>query len=1371
MRRVFQVSVGVLFAISGVALSAAQAPLTLPYTITSIAGGGTVCFTAADSLGNGCPATQATIGATLLGVAVDARGNVYVADTANNMIRRVDASTGIITVAAGSTSTTVCAATLDRYGDGCPASDGLANLGGGYTSLGKPYAIAVARNGDIYISAGISLVQKISASTGLMTVVAGVTSPAGKTGAYVSGYTGDLGPATSAELNLPRGIALSPSNDLYIADYTNNVVRVVYNGGAPAASQIIAANASVTAPVVGNIYTIAGSHSATAGTTGDNGPASAALLTNPSDVAVDLHGNVFIVDQSKEIRMIYAGGGVMGVASPVVNNIYRVAGGGTVKGNTLNVIAGTTATMSTVRRVTTDAHGNLFVSDQNEIIWFVDASTGWMRPIAGVYKGSTLPTGCPQQTDAIGNGCPATVAQIHLGTEGYGLAVDADENLYITDGSALTIRKVSPGLLFPSVTPSSPVTQTAELHFSNGAAPAVSGAFTFDNADFSAGTPSCNANGDQTSDCLVPVTLTPTVPGADISPLHTTDTLGDVGTLGYAGSGVVPALALDPGQATSFGQGESKPQRLASDGHGNLYIADTDNHRVLRYNIASQTQTVIAGTGIAGYTGDSSLAAAATLSSPEDVALAPDGTLYIADTGNNVIRRVDATTGVITTYAGGAANVCAAASDSVGDGCVPTQAIFSSPSGLVVTPSGLLYVADTGNARIRVVPLNQSAVQTVVGGAAAVCSAATDSDGDGCSPLQVQLSAPHGLRLDAAGDLLIADTGNNLVRRVRFNVPGQPVTAVAGNGQSGGSGDGAAATSAQLNAPGSIALDGAGNIYIADTGNHAIRFVSASTGTITTVAGFNGTSGDGTLPAIATALQLNSPAGIECAGENGLFIADSGNSRTISIDRTSAALSFGSTNISTSSVAQSITLTSTGSAAATLGTPLNTSTGSTDQLTLVSAPTNGCSAAETLGPGAACGLTAQFSPTAIGAETATYTFGGTSVGSGSAPSVTLNGVGKLLITTTTALAQTTPATGNPQYGQSIVFTATVTPSSQGPSSVTGTVTFSIDGVSQAPAALTLNGSGNGIATLTLPILTVGTHTLLVAYSGDDFYGTSSSAGYTLTVTRSQSAVALAASPTGIIQFQSVTFSAAVSAATGGIPTGTVTFTANGTTLGQGSLDRTGLATLTTSTLAVGSYNVVATYSGDTNFATSASTALTFVTSPDPPDFALSQSATALNVAQGGNVQTTFSLTPTNTLSGNVTFTCAGLPINSSCTFSPSVLTVSTGSLQAQSVTLTLWTNINPSAVSIKPAVIRIGGLVLLLPLGLLACARKRRFLTTALVAFVALAIVGAVSGCGQSQAVPPVVTPAGASKVTVTGTGPNGQVHTFTVTLTVTAAS
>jgi sugar lactone lactonase YvrE len=1351
--------------------AAQSGPQLLPYLINPVAGGGPVCSGAADTVGDGCTALNITLSTNLLGIAIDGQNNLYIEDTTNDLLRRVDGRTGLVTVAAGSlVSQVVCAAALDKYGDGCTATDGLANAAGGHTFLGKPYAIAIARNGDIFITGGTSLVQKISAATGIMTVVAGSTTPAGKTGAAVSGYTGDTGPATAATLNVPRGVAVDVYEDVFIADFTNNVIRVVYNGGAAVAAQITAANPAVTSPVIGDIYTIAGSQTGAAGTAVNGVPAATALFTSPADVAVDSYGNVFIEDDSKYVRMIYAGGGnIFGLASPVVGDVYTINGSGSTKGNTLNWIAGTSSAMSVVRRILLDRRGNIYVTDQNQIIWFQDRTTGYTRPMVGVFKGSTLPVGCAQQTDSIGDNCPATVATINVGGEGYGMAVDANNDLYVSDASAETIRKVSSDTSFPATAPASPTIQTVELHYPAGSAPAATNPLVFANSDYSVATPTCTTDADTTEDCTFAVTFTPSVPGSDPATLTATDKLGNVVTIGFTGTGILPALAIDPGTASALGSGFNQPQGIAKDGNGNLYIADTANNRVVRYSILNQAQTVIAGTGTAAYTGDGSAATAATLSGPKAVAVAGDGTIYIADTGNNAVRQINAVTGIISTFAGGAATVCAFATNTLGDGCLGTQATFSSPSGLAIDANGLLYVADTGNNRIRTVPINTFGVLTVVGGGTA-CSSASDSVGDGCNLLQATLAGPTQLRFDVPGNLYIADTGNNLVRRANLMVSGQTIVSVAGNGQAGGSGDGGAATSAQLNAPAGIALDGGGSLYITDTKNHAVRMVDEASGVISTIAGINGASGSGMLPASATTVDLDAPQGVELTGTGMLYVLDSGNSRALAINRDSVQFNFGKVNLTQSSAAQPFLITSTGTSAAALGSPLTTATGTTAEFTFVPSTTNGCSTSEALAGGQQCSMTGQFMPAANGNVSATYTFAGGKDVNSPTPNVTLLGGGAQLVSTTSATVVSTPSSGNPQYGQSAAVTVTVTPASQGTATISGSVTVQVDGIKQPPVTVTANAAGNGIATVALPALNVGMHTITATYSGDAVYASDTAPPLVITVVTSSTVTVVSAAPAAIIQFQSVTFTANVASLSSQTPTGAVSFFNGTSLLGTGTLSSKGVATFTSATLPVGTYQIIAQYSGDGNFAASMSSpALTFVVSPDPPDFTLTPASISISAAQGGSVQTTITITPTNTLNGNVTLSCNGLPLNAYCTFQPQVQSFTPATDQPVSVLVTLWTNIAPG--TIPQTNVRLAGqrgwFALLASFALLLVFRRKRVVRLAGLMCVLLAVSVAMGGC-SSHALATAVTPGGTSTVSVQGTGPNGQSHTVSVAFTVT---
>ena len=212
--------------------------------------------------------------------------------------------------------------------------------------------------------------------------------------------------------------------------------------------------------------------------------------------------------------------------------------------------------------------------------------------------------------------------------------------------------------------------------------------------------------------------------------------------------------------------------------------------------------TTIAGNGIAGYSGDGGLATNAELNNPYGVAVDSNGNIYIADTNNNRIRKVNSTTGIITTIAG---NGTAGYS---GDGGLATNAELYYPYGVAVDSNGNIYIADTYNNRIRKVNSTTGIITTIAGNGTAGYS------GDGGPATNAQLNYPYGVAVDSSGNIYIADTDNNRIRKV--NSTTGIITTIAGNGNPGYSGDGGPATNAELYDPSGVAVDSNGNIYIAD---------------------------------------------------------------------------------------------------------------------------------------------------------------------------------------------------------------------------------------------------------------------------------------------------------------------------------------------------------------------------------------------------------------------------------------------------------------------------------------------------------------------------------------------------------------------------
>ena len=307
----------------------------------------------------------------------------------------------------------------------------------------------------------------------------------------------------------------------------------------------------------------------------------------------------------------------------------------------------------------------------------------------------------------------------------------------------------------------------------------------------------------------------------------------------------------------------SEPLGVAVDRAGSLLMTDGRNFRVRRVDAQTGIITTVAGTGVPGFNGDNQPATAAQMS-PIDVAVDGAGNLLIADMRNMAIRRVDAQTGIITTVAGTRGR------GFNGDNQPATSAQLNFPVGIAVDGAGNLLIADQTNARIRRVDAQTGIITTVAG------TGVLGFNGDNQPATSAQLNFPSSIAVDGTGNLVIADSSNNRIRRV--DVRTGIITTMAGTGVAGFNGDNQPATAAQVNIPRDVAVDGVGNLLIADGSNNRIRRVDAQTGIITTVAGTGvlGFNGDNQP---ATAAHMSDPWGVTVDRAGHLLIADHNNNR------------------------------------------------------------------------------------------------------------------------------------------------------------------------------------------------------------------------------------------------------------------------------------------------------------------------------------------------------------------------------------------------------------------------------------------------------------------------------------------------------------
>jgi streptogramin lyase len=579
------------------------------------------------------------------------------------------------------------------------------------------------------------------------------------------------GTGDAAKFAFPQAVAVDTAGNVYVADTSNHTIRTITPEGA--------------------VSTLAGL-AGVAGST--DGIGSAARFNFPAGVAVDSAGNVYVADISNNtIRTITPAG--------AVSTLAGLAGSqGSTDGS------GSTARFSGPRGVAVDTTGNVYVADFGNSTIRKITPAGVVSTWAGlaVYPGST---------DAIGNDARFSGPK--------DLAVDPAGNVYVADMYNSTIRKI---------TPAGAVSTLAGLAVTSGSEDGLGSAARF---SFPSGVALDSAGNIYVADSNN-YTIRKITPAGAVSTLA-----------GLAGT---PGSTEGSGSEARF----SFPQDVGVDSAGTVYVADYSNSTIRRVTAAGDVST---WAGPAGSTGSvDGPRAAARFSSPQGAAVDTAGNIYVADTGNNTIRKITPAGAVITL-----AGLAGTSGSTDGTG---SASRFEGPYGVAVDPAGNVYVADISNSTIRkITPAGE--VTTLAG----LAGSSGSADGTGSA---ARFDFPAGVAADAAGNVYVADFSSSTIRKI---TPAGEVTTLAGLANNFGSADGAGST-ARFLGPLGLAVDAAGNVYVADNNNHTIRKITPA-GMVTTLAGVAEDSGS--TDGVGAAARFSFPQGVTVDAAGNVYVADSGN--------------------------------------------------------------------------------------------------------------------------------------------------------------------------------------------------------------------------------------------------------------------------------------------------------------------------------------------------------------------------------------------------------------------------------------------------------------------------------------------------------------
>jgi len=703
-----------------------------------------------------------------------------------------------------------------------------------------PSGAATDGAGNVYISDfGSGAIRKITPAA-VVTTIANVATPSGlildnqgnifvtnfqdnqiykiSTNGAISVFAGNGLPgstdgiAAAASFNGPGGIVIDALGNLFLADQQNNKIREISPAGV--------------------VTTFAGN--GTAGANDGIGPA--ASFNNPDGIAVDKQGNVYVADTKNNlIRKI----------SPT-GNVITFAGNGSPG---ITDGTGISASFNYPTSIAIDASGNLYVTDYKNNLIRKITTAGVVTSLAG--------NGTTGNVNGLG-----TLASFN---GPLGSAIDIYGQMYVTDEVNYLVRKIiltgytinkplptgltfdpTTGIISGTPTAASPATDYTVTAYDAGGSNS-----TIVNIDVENSTPAIPP---PLISYKSPQTYTQNIA---IAPLSPTNTGGSVPAVAY---GQVSTFAGNKVAGSANGTGITasfhSPIGAAIDAAGNIYVGDDVNSLVRKITPAGVV-TTLAGNGKQGYMDGNGTSA--SFDAPFGVAVDGAGNVYVADEGNNMIRKIDPA-GNVTTFAG---------SGTIGSGDgIAAVATFNHPYAVAVDGSGNVYVADGANNLIR--KITATGVVTTLAGNGSIGSA----DGNG---IAASFRDPEGIAVDAAGNVYVSDSANNLIRKI---TPGGTVTTIAGSGVTGSAnGTGNAAS---FNYPFGLTVDGIGNIYVVDQLSNIIRKITPA-GIVTT---FVGSGIVGSADGIGTAAGFNTPADITIDAFGNLYLADGYNNEIRKITTT-----------------------------------------------------------------------------------------------------------------------------------------------------------------------------------------------------------------------------------------------------------------------------------------------------------------------------------------------------------------------------------------------------------------------------------------------------------------------------------------------------